>query len=111
MIEVSRTAIKLFGLSIHWYAVVIVAGIALAVLLACARERRLGLPKDVTLDLALACIPAAIIGARLYYVLFQWESYADGPWWRVFAVWEGGMAIYGGIIAGVLAGWIYARAK
>lgn len=111
MIEVSRTAIKLFGLSIHWYAVVIVAGIALAVLLACARERRLGLPKDVTLDLALACIPAAIVGARLYYVLFQWESYADGPWWRVFAVWEGGMAIYGGIIAGVLAGWIYARAK
>ena len=111
MIEVSRTAIRLFGLSIHWYALVIVAGIVLAVLLACAREKRLGLPKDVTLDLALACIPAAIVGARLYYVLFQWENYADGPWWRVFAVWEGGMAIYGGILAGVLAGWIYARAK
>ena len=111
MIRVSRTAIERFGWSIHWYAVVIVAGIALAVALACAREKRLGLPKDVTLDLALVCVPSAIVGARLYYVLFQWESYADGPWWRVFAVWEGGMAIYGGIIAGVLAGWIYARAK
>ena len=111
MIRVSRTAIELFGWSIHWYAVVIVAGIALAVALACAREKRLGLPKDVTLDLALVCVPSAIVGARLYYVLFQWESYADGPWWKVFAVWEGGMAIYGGIIAGVLAGWIYARVK
>ena len=111
MIRVSRTAIELFGWSIHWYGVLIVAGIALGVLLALAREKRYGLPKDTSLDLALACIPAAILGARLYYVAFSWKSYAGGPWWRVFAVWEGGMAIYGGVLAGVLAGAIYARAR
>lgn len=111
MIEVSRTAVELFGLRIHWYAVLIVAGIALGVLLAAVREERLGLPVETTLDLALACVPAAIVGARIYYVVFEWKTYAAGSWWKVLAVWEGGMAIYGGIIAGVLAGWIYARAK
>lgn len=111
MIRISRTAIELFGLSVHWYGVLIVTGIALGVALAMARERRMGLPKDTALDLALLCVPAAIVGARLYFVAFSWNLYAGGPWWRIFAVWEGGMAIYGGVIAGVLAGWGYARAK
>lgn len=111
MIEVSRTAVKLFGLNVHWYGVLIALGIALAVGLASLREERLGVPKDTALDLALLCIPAAILGARLYFVIFSWEQFANGPWWRIFAVWEGGLAVYGGIIAGVLAGWGYARAK
>lgn len=111
MIQVNRTAIELFGLSVHWYGVLIVTGIALGAALAAAREGRMGLPKDTALDLALACVPAAIVGARLYFVAFSWDQYAAGPWWRIFAVWEGGMAIYGGVIAGVLAGWLYARAK
>lgn len=111
MIRISRTAIELFGLSIHWYGVLIVTGIALGVALAMARERRFGLPKDTSLDIALLCVPAAIVGARLYFVAFSWKSYAGGPWWKIFAVWEGGMAVYGGVIAGLLAGWIYARRK
>ena len=111
MISVSRTAIELFGLRIHWYGVLIVTGIALGVALAWAREEKLGIPKETTLDLGLLCIPAAIIGARAYFVAFSWEQFASGSWWKVFAVWEGGMAVYGGIIAGVLAGWLYGRAK
>lgn len=111
MIRVSRTAIELFGLSIHWYALLIVSGILLAVALAAIRERRLNLPADTALDIALVCVPAAIVGARIYYVAFEWSSFSGGPWWKVFAVWEGGLAVYGGIIAGVLAGWFYARAK
>lgn len=111
MIEVSRTAVNLFGLTIHWYGVLIVTGILLGVALAWVRERRLGLPPETTLDLALLCVPCAIVGARAYYVIFAWNSFAGQPWWKVFAVWEGGMAIYGGIIAGVLAGWGYARVK
>lgn len=111
MIRVSRTALELFGLSIHWYGVLIVLGISLGVALALVREERLGVPKETTLDLALFCIPAAIVGARLYYVVFSWEQYAGGPWWRIFAVWEGGLAVYGGVIAGVLAGWAYAKRK
>ncbi len=111
MIEINRTGIELFGLTVHWYGVILVLGIALGVALAWVREKRMGLPKETTLDLALICIPAAIVGARIYFVIFSWENYADGPWWKVFAIWEGGLAIYGGIIAGVFAGWIYSRVK
>lgn len=111
MIRVSRTAIELFGLSIRWYGLLIVSGIALAVWLASARERRYGLPKDTSVDIALLCVPAAILGARLYYVAFSWQSFAGQPWWKIFAVWEGGLAVYGGLIAAFLTGWLYGRAK
>ena len=102
MVQFTPTSIVLFGLTFHWYGVIIAVGMALAVALARARERRL--------DLALIGIPAAIVGARLYYVLFSWREYAANPI-RALYIWEGGMAIYGGIIGGVLAGWLYARRK
>ena len=111
MIRVSRRAIELFGLSIHWYGVLIAAGIALAVWLAMRREKRYGLPEDTALDIALWCVPAAIVGARAYYVAFEWDQFASGPLWHVFNLREGGLAVYGGVIAGVLAGWIFARVK
>ena len=109
--KATRTAIELFGLKIHWYGVLIVLGIALGVALAWKRERRMGLPRDTTLDLALLCVPLALVGARAYYVLFSLDEFIGRPWWKVFAVWEGGLAVYGGLIAGVLGGWFYARAK
>ena len=110
MIQFTPTSLVLFGLTFHWYGVIIATGMALAVALACARERRLGLPKDTALDLALLGIPMAIVCARLYYVVFSWREYAANPI-RALYIWEGGMAIYGGIIGGVLAGYLYARRK
>ena len=110
MLQFTPTAMVVFGLEIHWYGVLIALGMALAVMLAAARERGLGLPRETSLDLALAGIPAAIMGARLYYVAFSWRAYADDPLHALF-IWEGGMAIYGGIIGGVLAGWVYSRVK
>ena len=110
MLYLTSTGFVLFGLDVHWYGVIIAAGMALAVALAARRERGLGLPRDTALDLALAGIPAAIVGARLYYVLFSWSAYADRPV-RALFIWEGGMAIYGGILGGVLAGYVYARRK
>ena len=83
---------------------------ALAVVLASLREKRLGIPKETGIDLALVGIPTAIVCARLYYVLFSWQAYAADPV-RALYIWEGGMAIYGGIIGGVLAGWLYGRKK
>lgn len=100
--------LRVFGLDVHWYGVIIAAGIALAVLLGCARERRLGLPKDTSVDLALVGVPCAIVGARLYYVLFSWEQYAADPV-RALFVWEGGLAIYGGILGSLLGGALYAH--
>ena len=110
MVQFTPTSLNLFGLTFHWYGVIIAVGMALAVALACAREKRLGLPKDTALDLALIGIPAAIVCARVYYVAFSWREYAANPV-RALYIWEGGMAIYGGIIGGVLAGYLYARRK
>ena len=110
MISISSTGFSLFGLQIRYYGALIALGIALAIALAARREGRLGLPKDTALDLALIGVPAAIVGARLYYVIFSWDSYASNPISALY-LWEGGLAIYGGLLGGLLAGFIYARAK
>ena len=104
------TGFSILGLSVRWYGLLIALGIALGVLLAICRERQFGLPKDTVIDLALCGVPAAIVGARLYYVIFSWADYAADPL-SALRVWEGGLAIYGGILGGLLAGLIYARVK
>lgn len=105
-IPYSRTIVG----SLPWYSLLIVLGILAAVWLAGREESRLGLPQDTAVDLALAAVPCGIVGARLYYVLMSWESFAADPM-RVLYVWEGGIAIYGGVIGGALGIWLYARRK
>ena len=90
----------IFG-TIPWYSVLIVAGVVVAVFLACREEARAGLPKDTVIDLALWLIPCGIIGARIYYVVFSWNQFRNDLL-SVFRIWEGGIAIYGGIIAGLI---------
>ena len=104
------TDFTLFGLSIRWYGLLIALGIALGISLAMRREKRFGLPKDTVLDLALCGVPSAIVGARLYYVIFSWDAYAAHPVSALY-VWEGGLAIYGGLLGGLLAGLVYAKVK
>lgn len=110
MFEISRRALILFGFELHWYGLLIALGVLAAVLLACSREKRLGLERDTTLNIALIAVPVAIICARIYYVLFSWEYYAARPQ-EILNIRQGGLAIYGGVIGGVLAGWIYCRVK
>lgn len=110
MFEITRSTLTLFGFSLHWYGILIALGVFCAVALACKREKRLGFPKDTTLDIALICVPAAILCARLYYVLFSWDYYAAHPA-EILDVRKGGLAIYGGVIGGVLVGYIYCRIK
>lgn len=86
---------------VPWYSFLIVAGAILAIWLACREERFLHLPKDTVIDLSLLVLPFGIIGARAYYVLFSWEQFS-GDLFSVFRIWEGGLAIYGGVIAGFL---------
>lgn len=104
------TGFSVFGLTARWYGVIIALGIGLAIALASRRESRFHLPKDTAIDLALCGVPAAIVGARLYYVVFSWDAYAANPVSALY-VWEGGLAIYGGILGGLLGGLIYARVK
>lgn len=96
--------------SLPWYSVLVVSGIALAIWLASCEEKRLKLPKDTVIDLALLVIPLGIIGARAYYVAMRWEYFAAAPL-SVLYVWEGGLAIYGGVIGGALGVWIWSRRK
>lgn len=97
-------------LGIPWYSILIVGAIGLAILLCCQEEKRLKLPKDTIIDLALWLIPAGIIGARLYYVAFEWSRFAADPI-RIFYIWEGGIAIYGALLGGFCACWLFARRR
>lgn len=99
----------IFGV-IPWYSFLIVCGICVALLWCSREEKRLGLPKDTTVDLALCVVPCGIVGARLYYVLFAWDMFKDNLL-SILYVWQGGVAIYGGIIGGVLAALVFARVR
>jgi len=97
------------GLNIAWYGVIIASGMVLGILLAMQRAKNRGCRADVILDLVLLAIPLAVIGARAYYVAFEWETYAQN-FWKIFAINQGGLAIYGGVIGGFLAAMILSRA-
>lgn len=99
----------LFG-RITWYGFLIMLGVIAALFLAAREEKRTGLPKDTIIDLSLIMLPAGIIGARIYYVLFSLPSFADDPI-RVLYFWEGGLAIYGGVIAGVITAAVFCRVR
>ena len=96
--------------SVPWYSFLIVLGVALAVFLACREEKRAGLKKDTVVDLALWLLPAGILGARLYYVLFSWDQFLPDPF-SVFRIWEGGIAIYGAVLAGFVTVLLFARRR
>ena len=99
--SISHTAFSIGFLSVQWYGIIIVLGMALACLYAFWRMKSVPLVVDDMLDIALVCIPSGIVGARLYYVLTSLENYP--AFWDVFKIWEGGLAIYGGIIGGFIA--------
>jgi phosphatidylglycerol:prolipoprotein diacylglycerol transferase len=96
----NRVAFTVFGIDIMWYGLLIGIGMVLAVLLACKRAKKHGLSDDRMLDVALWSIPAGVIGARIYYVIFQWDQYKDNLK-SIFNIREGGLAIHGGILVGV----------
>ena len=91
----------LFGRPIYFYGVLIALGFLLAILYCSRHAPDFGIKPDDFYDLMLWLIPLCIVGARLYFVAFRWSDYAGNPA-SILAVWEGGLAIYGGIIAGVL---------
>lgn len=109
--SLNRVFLQLGPLPIYWYGVIIAAGAFLGLYLATKESDRLGLKKDLIVDLIVFAIPISIIFARIYYVIFEWEVYAGQVWWKPFAIWEGGIAIHGALIGAVLTAIIYARVK
>ena len=99
-----------FGFEIYFYGVIIAAAFILAALFCARKAAEFGLTSDDLFDLVIWLIPACIIGARLYYVLFKLDYFIANPS-KIFSVRDGGLAIYGGIIAGVITGIIWSRMK
>lgn len=95
--------ITIFNFEIKWYALIIAAGLLLAVFYALRRCRQFGLTSDDVIDIVLVGLPCAIVGARTYYVLFEWDRYFVNPehWYDFLNIRQGGLAIYGAVIGAV----------
>ena len=94
-------AFSLGGLSVHWYGVIIASAVLLAIFLGTNESEKRGIKGDDIIDMMLWALPISIIGARIYYVIFEWRYYIQHPA-EIIAIWNGGIAIYGGLIAGGL---------
>lgn len=108
--EVDRVAFSIFGFDIMWYGVLIGLGIILAFIYGSYALKKTKLSQDDFLNMVLIALPGAIIGARAYYVIFNWKEYQDNIL-SIFAIRNGGLAIYGGIIAAALVIIVYCRIK
>ncbi|MGT2908159.1 prolipoprotein diacylglyceryl transferase [Streptococcus dentiloxodontae] len=105
---INPIAFELGPFAVRWYAICIVSGMLLAVWLAMKEAPRKGINPDQILDFILLAFPIAIVGARIYYVIFDWDYYAKNPS-EIFVIWHGGLAIYGGLIAGAAVLYYFAR--
>ena len=94
---------------VYWYGIIIATGFFLALLYGFSEAKRTGFSQDDLSNAVLIGTPAAIVGARLYYVLFNLGEYKSLS--EMVAVWNGGIAIYGGLIAACLSGFIYCKVK
>jgi prolipoprotein diacylglyceryl transferase len=103
-------AFTIFGIDIMWYGILISAGVLFGVLLALRECRRINFNEDYLMDFLLIAIPSAVIGARIYYVIFSWDYYSQNLK-EIINIRNGGLAIHGGIIAGVIVAYIYCKIR
>jgi phosphatidylglycerol:prolipoprotein diacylglycerol transferase len=101
-------AFTILGLEIMWYGIVIAAAMVLAVIITYRRAPIHDISSEKTLDFVLICIPMGVIGARLYYIIFDWSNYA-GDFFRIINIRNGGLAIHGGLILGFLTAVVLCR--
>lgn len=103
-------SVSIFGFEIAFYGIVIAFGMLCGISLLTRVAERTGQDKEMYFDLCLITIVCAIIGARLYYVIFSWDSYKNNLM-EIFNFRGGGLAIYGGVLAGILTVWIFSVKK
>lgn len=104
------SSFNLFGKPIYFYAVIIACGMLIAALYCAKRAPKFGLTDDNLYDFIIWAIPLCVIGARLYYVAFKWDYYAEN-FGEIIAIWNGGLAIYGGVITGIIVALVWCRIK
>src|SRR3954470_12590575 len=107
---IDPVAIAFGPLQVHWYGVIIGLAIILALYIAVRETEKRGLDKDVFMDLMLWAIPIAILSARLYYVIFEWNYYSQNPG-EIIAIWNGGLAIHGALIGGGITAIVFTKKR
>ncbi|MCZ6872824.1 MAG: prolipoprotein diacylglyceryl transferase [bacterium] len=101
---------RLGPLTIRFYGLMYVIALLVAIFLLRIEAKRRHLPVERMVDVAFYVFLGGLLGGRLYYVLLKWGYYGAQPL-KIFAIWEGGMAIHGGLIGGLIGGWLFARAS
>lgn len=108
--KLNKVAFSLFGLDVYWYGIIIGFGVIFGLLMARHEAKRTGQNPDIYSDFLIIGIIFSVIFARLYYVIFSWDNFKDNLL-KIFAIREGGIAIYGSIIGAVIAIFIYTKIK
>ena len=103
-------SIDIGNFSIHLYGVIIALGLMLAFIYGCRRGKEFGIKVDDITDGVLCIVPVAVLCARLYYCIFEWDRYKDNLL-SIFYIWEGGLAIYGGVIGAAIGVIVFSRIK
>lgn len=109
-LTINPVAFNLGNLSVKWYGVIMALAIILAVSMAIIEGRKKQIESDDFVDLLLWAVPLGYVGARIYYVIFEWQYYAQHPD-QIIAIWNGGIAIYGGLLAGLVVLLIFCYKK
>ncbi|WP_058485635.1 prolipoprotein diacylglyceryl transferase [Defluviitalea phaphyphila] len=108
--RLNNVAFRIFGFPVYWYGIIIGLGVISGLMLALREAKRTNQKPEDYIDFLLYDLIAAIIGARLYYVIFSWDSYKNNPL-KIFALREGGLAIYGGVLASIIVAWIFTKKR
>ncbi len=106
--ELNRVAFSIGGLNFYWYGLLIGIGFMVAILYGLKRGRQFGVSEDRMIDVIFGATIVGILGARLYYVAFRWDYYSQNLS-EIFNTRNGGLAIYGGVIGGFLAGYLLCK--
>ena len=108
--DVSPVAFSVGSREIYWYAIIILTGFLLAVAFCSWSAKKRNISTDHIFDIGFYGLIVGIICARIYYVIFDLQTYIDNPI-KIFKIWEGGLAIYGGIFGGILTALVYCRIR
>ncbi len=107
---IDPVAFEVFGISVRWYGIIMAVAMIIGVSIIIKRGKPLGYDEDTIIDLALWVLPMAVIGARTYYVIFEFQRY-NGDILRMINLREGGLAIHGGVLGGLLGGYLFCKRK
>ena len=110
ILNINPIAFNIFNIDIYWYAILITISFVIAIIAFKKQDGKYGIKYEDILDLSIFLIPVSLIGARLYYIVFNLDYYFNNPD-EIFNVRSGGMAIYGGLIAGVITIYIFCKKK